>query len=343
MSVELNYVKFDPSTYLNKETFGSLIDNINLDSQISFNDHLNGFTETYHNNLFDMLSDQLLKKFNNKIFDIKVDNLFDDRITNNYPNLNFVFDKDLNFINHLKLQNGHANHISNGKFLNFISSFNGAPHVSRQLLLPIMYNMGFFNPNYSSKSFLLDENVIDGHIQHYCRDSERLYRKFFLNLGEFSDVISNFDPFYKSGKIINEYNFQHTEVDSYDFKISNSFINLVSETMATSYYPYPTPKTILPIICKSLWVAYAPPLHHKFLEKYYGFKLYTKIFDYGFDEITNPVERIIRLCEMLLKFKTLSDSDWFDLYLFEKETIDYNYDWFYSRGYEKMWKEKNFI
>jgi hypothetical protein len=65
----------------------------------------------------------------------------------------------------------------------------------------------------------------------------------------------------------------------------------------------------------------------------YGFKLYTTIFNYEFDTITNPVIRLVELLGMLSKFGHLTPADWHDLYLLEKDTIDYNYDWYMSKQY----------
>jgi len=75
------------------------------------------------------------------------------------------------------------------------------------------------------------------------------------------------------------------------------------------------------------------------LSTYYGFKQYNKIFDYSFDEIKNPVKRLIRLMEMISKFAYLSVDDWHDLYNMETDTIEYNYDHYYSKGYLKKLNE----
>ena len=63
---------------------------------------------------------------------------------------------------------------------------------------------------------------------------------------------------------------------------------------------------------------------------------YNKLFDYRFDTIQNPVERLIELITMILKFSVLSASDWNDLYLIEQDTIEYNYDHYFSGKYLKF-------
>jgi hypothetical protein len=110
-------------------------------------------------------------------------------------------------------------------------------------------------------------------------------------------------------------------------------VHLVSETLSTSYYPFYGEKFLQSVVTRGLFVAYAQPNWHEMLEKWYGFKKYDKIFDYRFDHIQNPLERMIELISMLLKFRYLSSDDWRDLYEMEKDTIEYNYDWYFSRQY----------
>jgi hypothetical protein len=57
------------------------------------------------------------------------------------------------------------------------------------------------------------------------------------------------------------------------------------------------------------------------------------LFDYRFDAIQNPVERLVELMTMISKFSVLSSDDWKDLYLLEQDTIEYNYDHYFSKDY----------
>jgi hypothetical protein len=82
-------------------------------------------------------------------------------------------------------------------------------------------------------------------------------------------------------------------------------------------------------------LSYAQPGWHTHLEKFYGFKKYTKLFDYRFDLIQNPVERLVELMTMISKFSTLSLDEWQDLYLLEQDAIEYNYDHYHSRAYQR--------
>jgi hypothetical protein len=105
--------------------------------------------------------------------------------------------------------------------------------------------------------------------------------------------------------------------------------------VATSYVPFVTEKFLYSIVTRGLFLAYAQPGWHAHVEKYYGFKRYTKLFDYRFDSIQNPVERLVELMTMIGKFSHFSPAEWHDLYLIEQDTIEYNYDHYFSQDYLK--------
>jgi hypothetical protein len=108
--------------------------------------------------------------------------------------------------------------------------------------------------------------------------------------------------------------------------------------MATSYYPFVTEKFLYSVVTRGLFLAYAHPGWHAHLEKYYGFKPYTRIFDYRFDNIGNPVERLVELMTMISKFSKLSKQEWHELHEIERDTIDYNYDHYFSQNYLKHYE-----
>ena len=109
--------------------------------------------------------------------------------------------------------------------------------------------------------------------------------------------------------------------------------------MATSYVPFVTEKFLYSVITRGLFLAYAQPGWHDHVEKYYGFKRYTKLFDYHFDSIQNPVERLVELMTMISKFSVLSSDDWKDLYLLEQDSIEYNYNHYFSGNYLNCLKQ----
>lgn len=283
-------------------------------------DHIGGYDKNLKNLCFE--------KLKNSTYTIVVHEIIQNEIKKNYPNLTFVFDanwQDRLNLNAFQKYNMHPPL----RYKNFLCSFNGSGHVSRQLLSSILANQGFFDPNYSSKNFAYDNNWITSHLDKLDLTSSEshLYSKFFVNSDEFND---------------NVYSFGHVRFDhakniyNLENKLTQSFLHIVSETMATSYHPFVTEKFLYSIITRGLFLAYAQPGWHKHVEKYYGFKLYDTIFDYSFDEIQNPVKRLIKLMEMTSKFSALSTNDWLDLYHMEQYNIEFNYDHYFSGDYLKQ-------
>jgi len=296
----------------------------NLDgkTEVIVIDHLGGFNKNYQNVLLNQISKST---FGGQII---TEYIFDNKIKNNYPTCNFLYSKDLwrkyNFIDDFLNYNIHPQI----DYKNFICSFNGGAHVSRQLLSSILNNQKYFDPEYTSKNFAYNDDYITGHLKNLdLSDSEIvLYLKFFTNNDEFNNSVYSFGHIrYEHNK--NIYNLEH--------KLTQSFLHIVSETMATSYYPFITEKFLYSIVTRGLFLAYAQPGWHKHLQKYYGFKLYDKIFDYSFDDIENPVKRLIQLVETISKFSKLSSDAWRDLYLMEQDTIEYNYEHYFSGSYLK--------
>lgn len=219
-------------------------------------------------------------------------------------------------------QNYHIHPENN--FKNFICSFNGTGHISRQLLVAILQKYGWFDPNYSSKNFAYTSDTIDGHLKDLVGDREIFYRKFFQHDEEFYSQVYSF------GHLKNE----HTDnINRLENQLTNSFVHIVSETMSTSYYPFVTEKFLYSVVTRGLFLSYAQPGWHNHLENYYGFKKYDKIFDYSFDTVECPIDRLLTLMSILSKFSILSKADLHDLYLMEHDTIEYNYNNYFSNAY----------
>ena len=285
-------------------------------------DHIGGFSQDYSNAYLDYALENFVGK------KILTEYLFDDRLKEKYKFLDLIFSLDLwkknNFVNDFRNYKTHPE----VNFQNFVCSFNGSNHVSRQLLSLILSNQKYFDPRYSSKNFVYNNDWIYGHLFNLdLNDQEiKFYSKFFVSDNEFNNSVYSFGHVqYDHGK--NIYNLEH--------KLTQSFLHIVSETVATSYYPFVTEKFLYSIVTRGLFLAYAQPNWHKHIEKYYGFRLYNRIFDYDFDSVQHPVKRLIRLIEIISKFSTLSVDDWRDLYLLEQDTIEYNYDHYHSGNYLK--------
>lgn len=282
-------------------------------------DHLGGFNARLTNPLLDYISEISQQDT------VDLEYIVNQQIRNNYPNLELNFNSALwargNFVNEF------TNYVIHPdlNYKNFICSFNGADHAGRQLLVAALNKFGYFNREYCSKNSNQNGNRIDGHIANYVENAD-FYNKFFDCTDEFNQQIYSFGHVrYDHAK--NIYNLEN--------KLTQSFLHIVSETMATSYYPFVTEKSFYSIVTRGLFLSYAQPGWHAHIEKYLGFKLYTKLFDYRFDSITNPVERLVELMTMIGKFSKLTPHEWHDLYLLESDAIEFNYDHYFSKDYLK--------
>lgn len=288
-----------------------------------FGDHINGFDINLQNKILQRLNDFADQK--NKIFDITTHQILSDNIIVKYPNLKIRFSmEDQERINTGHFYNYNIHPDINYK--NFICSFNGSPHVSRKLLVSCLHKFGWDHKQYCSKNFLFSTANIDGHLSDYVLDNLSFYRKFFIS--------EDSEFFFQSINTFGHVRFNHTQnIYNLEDRLTESFLHIVSETMATSYYPFVTEKFLYSVVTRGLFLAYAQPGWHDHIEKYYGFKPYTKLFDYRFDSIKNPVERLIELMSMISKFSVLSSDEWRDLYLLEQDTIEYNYNHYFSGKY----------
>jgi len=297
-----------------------LFGNTNLPGIFALQDHHYGYDKDFRN--------ELLEKLESRQHTILTHFVVDEKIKKNYPHLHFKFSADMqdkinlrHFINYKKQPQIN--------YKNFICSFNGSPHIGRQLLTSILYNQGLFNSEYCTKNFRKSKDEILGHLNYLdlTEDEVELYDKFFNTKEMFEHTVYSFSyTRYEHDK--NIYNLES--------KLTQSFVNIISESMSTSYYPFVTEKFLYSVVTRGLFVCYAQLGWHAHLEKYYGFKLYDKIFDYSFDSIDNPVKRLVKLIEMISKFSRLSLDDLRDLYsLLEKDTIEFNYDHYYSGDYLK--------
>jgi len=298
---------------------------IGNNNDLIINDHLCGFDCNY----FSLVLADIVKYANElKINNIATAYIFDDKIKKQYPDITFRYDQSLvggmgwetliKYNTHPEIN-----------FKNFVCSFNGSAHVSRKLLTAILQRFKYFNTEYCSKNFVFSKDKLDGHITDYVSNQKNFYHKFF--------IANNSDVFFNTINSFGHVRFNHRKnIYNLENKLTKSFLHIVSETMATSYYPFVTEKFLYSIVTRGLFLAYAQPGWHDHVEKYYGFKRYTKLFDYRFDAIQNPVERVVELVTMISKFSNLSITDWHDLYLIEQDTIEYNYEHYFSGNHLKI-------
>lgn len=292
------------------------------------NDHGGGFDSSLRNPYLDQLPKD------EKIF-VTSGFVPLESLTATYPNIEFYLNVDQKQIiveDQIKNYKQHPK----VKFKNFVCSFNGAGHVSRKLLVSALHQRGWFNSNYASKNFSFTVDELDGHIKDYVGDNDCFYQKFFINHDshKFSETVNTFD--YLKNNV-------STNITTVENFLTQSFLNVVSESIGTTYYPFVTEKFSFSIATRGLFLTYGQPGWHQQLSDCFGFKLYTKLFDYKFDTVENPVVRLIEMLSMISKFSNLSVSDWHDLYQLEFDSIEYNYDHLYSGNWIKnlaQYKEK---
>jgi hypothetical protein len=305
----------------NPENWDQILDRTAFPEVLAINDHLGGFDVNCRNLLLDHISNNVDR--NTTILNYYV---FDEQLKQQYPNLTFKLDKK-EFKVFQSLQDYNMHPPLNYK--NFICSFNGMPHVGRKLLVSALQKFNFFNENYCTKNFSIDSDMLDGHVQESVTNSN-FYMKFFSFDSTFLNNIysDNYQP----------YNHMNN-IQILETRLTESFLHIVSETMATSYVPFMSEKSFYSIATRGLFLTHAQPGWHDHFEKYFGFKKYNKLFDYRFDTIQNPVERLIELVTMVSKFSCLSPAEWHDLYLIEQDTIEYNYDHYFSGNYLTQLKQ----
>lgn len=296
--------------------YDAVISQYEFEKDIFIGDHLGGFDANFDNSILDHIHN-----FTKDKITISVNYKFDNKIVEKYPKLNFKYvtwGKNYDCLMQYKIH-------PDIRFSNFCCSFNGTPHVSRQLLTSVLQKNGWFDPEYCSKNFLTETEAVQGHMQKFnlSETDLRMYRKFFAVDEAFSKTKFSFGH--------DRFRFDHANnIFNLEKKLTSSFIHVVSESLATSYYPFVTEKFLYSVVTRGLYLAYAQPYWHDYLEHYYGFKPYDDIFDYNFDKEKNPIKRLIYLTTMISKFSHLSIDDWHDLYQMQTDTIEYNYHHYHS-------------
>lgn len=298
---------------------------LNNQDPIRIIDHAMGFDRNFKCQVLDHIHDQTDHRRT-----VATEYIFNKKIRNNYFKFDFVFDVNA-WYRENGIQNLQAFPISSKSTRSsFVCSFNNNPHISRKLLTDAMHYYGFFNAETCSKSFTSQPYEVIGTLYDLIGGRAEWYKKFFFSeqIPDFHGTRIVFGPMVSADHSRNQ---QHLRS-----KIDQSFLHIVSETMATSYYPFITEKFLYSVVQKGLFLAYAQPRWHQHLSHYYGFRRYTKIFNYDFDNIQNPVYRLIALMDMISKFSRLSLDDWKKLYEIEKENIEYNYKHYATGNYLKV-------
>ena len=302
-----------------REYHNFLIDDNTTEVQIP--DHLGGFNSRYQSPVLD----RVINQAGTKPVVVITEYIVDHRIRDRYPTLDFRFDYEEHrrVLDHFTEYTMHPER----SFDNLVCSFNGSAHVGRQLLVSALHKLNLFDPAYCSKNFASTADQITGHIVKYVGDEDRYYNKFLVSTdAEFNQSIYSFGH--------DRYNHSQN-IHTLENPLTQSFVQIVSETRAEDYYPFYGEKFLYSVVTRGLFVAHGQPGWHAMLETCYGFKSYSRVFDYRFDSVLNPIDRLLELMTMISRFRNLSASDLSDLYQLESETLEYNYDHYFSGNYLK--------
>lgn len=253
-------------------------------------DHLGGFDSNFKNTYLENLAPGV----------IHTEYHLSDAIKALYPHLTIKFDSQLTAEHNFFSKFVGCAVPPEKSFANFLCCFNRSGHMSRQWLCHQLHVLNWFNPEYCSKNFVMHAETTDSSTQKFCQ-----------TIVTFGDEDRPQD---------HQYNRQVL-----DHKIQQSFLHLVSETVGESFVPFVTEKILYPIVNKTLWVTYAQPGYHAAVQKLLGFKTH-RCFDFSFDQITDPMERLTALTDMLAPFSAMAPAEWQDIYQQEADILEFNFE-----------------
>lgn len=299
-----------------------------LPDEIDIIDHALGFDANGDNSLLTLL--QQRAQDNDRCIKVNLVYPIPQHVRTKYHNLDVRF-KFLYQRDHVWSTLHGATMMPEPRYTRFLCSFNGSLHVSRVLLTAILHKMQLWNQA-CTKGFVFTQDELDGHINGFCGSRARYFRKWFVgtNTGEFA---VQQQTIHRKDKISLDRYGHGPNLAILQPVISGSFVNLVSETMATSAFPFVTEKFLYSVVTHGLFLAFAQPGWHRHLRDDFGFRLYDQVFDYSFDLEPNPVQRLVLLIRQLMMFSSLSHDDWHDLHRLERDNVDFNRQHFLSRDY----------
>ena len=293
-------------------------------SELVITDSMYGYRADFTN--------ELLDRFDGKQATIWTQWRLKDQVHTKYPNLNLKYEGPGGWFFRLL---DYKTTDWNKSFDTFISTFNGSGGTGRNLLVAYLHKAKWFDPAYSSKNFSFTLEQLDGDLQKYLKlksTEERFYRKFFVS--------EDSREFYQTPYVFDYTPNLHHEETIRNMqillpKLNASCIQIVGESYSTTYHPWVTEKFLFPVVAKSIWITHGQPGWYQELDDW-GFRKFDQIFDYSFDNIQHPIERVVTMLSMLSKFSNLSKAEWHDIYELERETIEFNYDHYYSRDFMKV-------
>jgi len=222
-----------------------------------------------------------------------------------------------------------------------VSSFNGSLHPTRTLLCLDLLKNNLWN-KYCTKAFTETPSMpsLHGHLpSNYQKDIVKILgqKKIKTFLGTTNTI--EYDQ---------ETRFQHDK----NFILLKPFMD---KTLINIFTPSPNgtkrdspsvdEKQILPIATKSMWIGYACAGYHRFVEQFYGFKLFENTFDYSFDSELNFFIRLQKITSQISEIDKLSQTDKMKIHNDNLDIIEYNYEHLRSGAWishsKQAWQKYN--
>mgnify|MGYP003333232177 CR=1 FL=1 len=109
----------------------------------------------------------------------------------------------------------------------------------------------------------------------------------------------------------------------------NSFFHVVTETVYFSPKLHLTEKIFKPIVCKRPFILVAAPGNLNYL-KSYGFQTFDRWIDESYDQETDHYARIEKITAEIARLCAMSPSKLHQIHREMQDTLEYNFDHFYS-------------
>ena len=219
-----------------------------------------------------------------------------------------------------------------------VSSFNGSLHPTRTLLCLDLLKNNLWN-KYCTKAFTDTPNIYGFLPSNYQKDIVKIlgHKKIKTFLGTIDSI-----------KYDQKTRYQHDK----NFTLLKPFMD---KTLINIFTPPPNgtkidspcvdDKLILPISAKSMWIGYACAGYHRFMEQFYGFKLFENTFDYSFDSEPDFFIRLQKITSQILEIHKLSRTDKMKIHNNNLDIIEYNYDHLKSGAWvshsKQAWQKYN--
>lgn len=126
--------------------------------------------------------------------------------------------------------------------------------------------------------------------------------------------------------------FGDTKSTHYGESYKNSFISLITETSYENNEEHISEKSLKPFINLHLGI-YLSPHRHLYRLKQYGFQTFEKFWKEEYDDIEDPKERMIEICNLI---NVLNNKNLIELYDSARELLEYN-----QLHFLNLWKKES--